>query len=433
MDEPASRHDPYAALRDPEYSAFLVSRAFGGLGGSMLGPVIGWELYQRTHRPMTLAWVGLVQALPIFLFALHAGHVADTRSRKRVAVAGQCVTTAAALALMALSMAHAPVPLYFLCLFVLTTAGAFSNPARQALVRQIVPTERMPNAISWNTTVFRVAAVVGAALGGWIVAVTHQPAAVYAITSALAVVSVLLMGRVTNRPPPPGTRERATWNTLLAGIRYISETRIILATITLDLVAVLLGGATTLLPVYAKDILHVGAAGFGLLESAPSAGALVTALALTHFPPFKYPGRAMLWAVGGFGLATIAFGLSRSMPLSLFMLFLTGALDMISVVVRSSLVQTLTPQEMQGRVSAVNSVFITTSNEVGGFESGVVAQYTSPLFSVVSGGIGTLLTVVLTAYKWPTVRRYVAGSMEEEPRERAAAGYPEEQETKAEK
>jgi MFS family permease len=190
--------------------------------------------------------------------------------------------------------------------------------------------------------------------------------------------------------------------------KFISSTKIILATITLDLFAVLLGGADTLIPVYARDILRVGPAKYGWLQSATSAGVLAMALVLTHLPPFKRPGRTMLVAVAGFGLATLLFGVSRTMPVALLALFLIGALDMISVVVRSSLVQTLTPREMQGRVSAVNSVFITTSNQVGGFESGLLAQYTSPVFSVVFGGIGTLVTVLFTAIAWPSVRAYRA-------------------------
>lgn len=374
----------------------------------MQSVVVGWELYQRTGKALTLGWVGLVQALPIFLFALHAGHVADTYSRKRVAIVAQLAFCCCSLLLGMLSARQAGIPFFFLCLFCATTARAFGNPARGALLPQVVPVPLLSNAISWDTSIRRVAVMSGAALGGWLLAWSHHAAFVYTTNATLGFLSVLLLLRLSDAPPRPGKGERATWTTLIAGIDYIRHTNIILATITLDLFAVLLGGATTLLPVYAKDILHVGPGGLGWLRAAPSAGALLMALSLAHFPPFRHPGRTMLWAVAWFGVATIAFGLSRAMPVSLLMLFLLGAFDMISVVVRQTLVQTLTPNDMRGRVNAVNGVFINTSNELGGFESGFVAQLTSTVFSVVSGGIGTLLVVAAAAKIWPEIRAYRA-------------------------
>lgn len=402
-------YDPYAALRLPEYRAFSIGRNIAGLGDSMQGVVVGWELYQRSGRPLTLGWVGLVQALPIFLFALHAGHVADTRSRRRVAVLAQLAFCLCTLMLAALSVRRAGIPLFLICLFCAATARAFGNPARGALLPQVVPAALLGSAISWDTSLRRIAVMSGAALGGALLAWVRQPAFVYLITAAFGFASALLLLQITDHPPSHSsapTRERADWHTLLAGIRYIRQTPIILATITLDLFAVLLGGATTLLPVYASDILRVGPVGLGWLRAAPSAGALVTALSLAYLPAFRYPGRTMLWAVAGFGVATLAFGISRSLPLSLGVLALAGALDMVSVVVRQTLVQTLTPNAMRGRVNAVNSVFISTSNEVGGFESGVVAQFTTPVFSVVSGGVGTLIVVAAAALLWPSLRGY---------------------------
>jgi MFS family permease len=405
------RRDPYAALRLPEYRLFSIGRNASGLGDSMQSVVVGWELYQRTGKSMTLGWVGLIQALPIFLFALHAGHVADTYSRKRIAVIAQLAVCVASLLLAALSAAHAPIPLFFLCLLATASARAFGNPARGALLPQVVPLHLLSNAISWDTSVRRIAVMSGAALGGGLLAWSHHASFVYGTTATIGLISALLLIRITDRPASPSRGEPATWQTLMAGIHYIRRTSIILATITLDLFAVLLGGATTLMPVYARDILHVGPSGLGWLRAAPSAGALLTALSLAHLPAFRYPGRTMLWAVAGFGVATIVFGLSRSMSLSLTALFLLGALDMISVVVRQTLVQTLTPDAMRGRVNAVNSVFISTSNEVGGFESGLVAQFTSPLFSVVSGGVGTLVVVLAAALLWPPLRAYRPGRM----------------------
>ena len=399
-------HDPYAALRVREFRAFVVGRNLSGLGEAMQGVVIGWDLYLRTNKPLTLGYVGLVQALPIFLFALHAGHVADRYSRKRIAIGAQIAVCACSLLLARLSAVHADIGWFYVCLFAASTCRAFGNPARGALLPQIVSPALLTNAISWDTSIRRIAVMSGAAVGGWLLAWSHHAWIVYVITAVFGAFSALLLGFVAEHAPAPSGRERANWQTLIGGVEYIRHTPIVLATITLDLFAVLLGGATTLMPIYARDILHAGPDVLGWLRAAPSAGALLTALTIAHLRPFRFPGRAMLWAVAGFGVATIVFGLSRSLGLSLVALFGVGALDMVSVVVRQTLVQTLTPNEMRGRVNAVNSVFISSSNEIGGFESGLVAQFTSPIFTVVSGGIGTIVVVALAALRWPQIRRY---------------------------
>jgi MFS family permease len=399
-------HDPYAALRLPDFRLFNLGRNVSGLGDAMQSVVIGWELYQRTGKALTLGYVGLIQALPIFLFALHAGHVADRFARKRIVLTTQTALCLCSLTLAILSITHAAIPLFFLCLFCAGTARAFGNPARSALLPQIVPVELLSSAISWDTSIRRIAVMLGAALGGWLLAWSHRAAVVYLVTATTSFLSVLFLARLAVAFQTRPTGERATLKVLAAGLHYVWQSKIILATLTLDLFAVLLGGATTLLPVYARDILHAGPEGLGWLRAAPSAGALVMALSLAHLPPFRYAGRAMLWAVAGFGVATIVFGLSRSLPLSLIALFLTGALDMISVVVRQTLVQTLTPNAMRGRVNAVNGVFISSSNELGGFESGLVAQWFTPVISVVSGGIGTIAVVLAAAVIWPAIRAF---------------------------
>jgi MFS family permease len=288
------------------------------------------------------------------------------------------------------------------------SARAFGNPARGALLPQMVPAHLLSNAISWDTSFRRIAVMCGQALGGWLLALSGHASTVYLTTAVLGAVSVVLLMLLAERDRPQTAREPVTWKTLLGGIEYIRHTNIILATITLDLFAVLLGGATGLLPVYAHDILHVGPSGLGWLRAAPSAGALVMAVSLAHLPSFRYPGRVMLWAVAGFGVGTVVFGISRAMPLSLVTLFLIGALDMISVVVRQTLVQTLTPNAMRGRINAVNSVFISTSNQVGDFESGLVAKLTTPVFSVVSGGVGSIVVVAAAALIWPAIRAFDA-------------------------
>ncbi len=405
-------HDPYAALRLREFRAFVFGRNLSGLGDSMQGVVVGWDLYQRTNQPLTLGYVGLAQALPIFLFALPAGHVADRYSRRGIAITAQLAFCVCSLLLAWLSVVHAAIGWVYACLFCASSCRAFGNPARGALLPQVVPPALLTGAISWDTSIRRIAVMSGAGVGGWLLAWSHHAWIVYITTACFGVGSALLLGLVSEHASAPSGKERATWQTLLGGVEYMRHTPIILATITLDLFAVLLGGATTLMPVYARDILHAGPGVLGWLRAAPSAGALVTALTLAHLRPFRFPGRAMLWAVAGFGVATIVFGLSSSLPLSLGALFGVGALDMVSVVVRQTLVQTLTPNTMRGRVNAVNSVFINSSNEIGGFESGFVAQYTSPLFSVVSGGIGTIAVVALAALRWPQIRSYSRGDRE---------------------
>jgi MFS family permease len=403
---PPQSHDPYAALRLPEFRFFSLGRNLAALGDNMSSVAVGWELYERTHKPLTLGMVGLAQAIPIFLFALLAGHVADNYSRRRVAALAQLVFCACSAGLCVLSFRSAPIGWFYLCLFCSASARAFGNPARGALLPQIVPLSLLGSAISWDTSIRRIAVVSGAALGGWVLAAAGHPSAVYFINTGLGATSAGLLFLIHETGRPTTVREPVSWKTLAAGIHYIFRADLILATITLDLFAVLLGGATTLLPVYATDILKVGPEKLGLLRAAPSVGALIMALSLAHMPAFRRPGRVMLWSVAGYGVATVVFGLSRSLPVSLVALFLVGAFDMISVVIRQTLLQTQTPNDMRGRVNAVNSVFVSSSNEIGGFESGVVAQIFSPLVSVVSGGIGAILVVCGAAAAWPSLRNY---------------------------
>jgi MFS family permease len=400
----AVRRDPYAALRHSDYRFFLAGRLAASMGSQMIDVAIGWELYERTSRALALGYVGLVQVVPIILLALPAGHVADRFDRKRVALMSLLALIAASLALAAISFTVAPIPLIYLTLFVIGVALAFHRPAVAALLPQLVPADRFANAVTWNSVGWQLASVVGPALGGLIIAWRHHAGIVYVIDAALMMVFVICLTQIRGRQV---VRERktVTMQTLLGGVRFVWHTKVILAAITLDLFAVLFGGATTLLPVFAKDILHVGAEGFGWLRAAPSIGAVLVAVLLLGRPPMRRAGRSLLIAVAGFGIATIVFGLSRSFPLSLVMLVLAGGLDMISVVVRQTLVQLRTPDEMRGRVSAVNSVFIDTSNELGGFESGASAALFGPIVSVVGGGIVTVLVVSAVAIAWPELRR----------------------------
>jgi MFS family permease len=401
--ETAPHHDPYAALRFGDFRFYLVGWVVSVIGSQILEVAVAWDLYQRTHNALTLGWVGLVSAAPIILLALPAGHIADRFDRRRIMVSMQTVSIACAVMLGLLSYYSGPITAIYVIIFFTAVAKAIGWPARAALVPSLVPTEIFHNAIAWNTTAFESAAMTGPALGGFIIAWNHTVP--YFVTSLCGVIFIATVIAIKKRPAPT-RREPATLESLAAGVRYVLDNRIILAMITLDLFAVLLGGAVYILPIFATDILHVGARGFGWLRAAPALGALSCALLMAHLPPMKRAGRGLLLAVTSYGIATLIFGLSKNFWLSIIMLFLTGVFDNISVLVRHTLVQVLTPDSMRGRVSAVNNIFVGASNELGGFESGLTARFFGPVISVVGGGIGTLIVVFLTNFAWPQVRRF---------------------------
>ncbi|MEO8427509.1 MAG: MFS transporter, partial [Verrucomicrobiota bacterium] len=375
------------------------------LGQQMLTVAVGWELYERTHSALALGLVGLTQMVPMILLILPSGHLADSYNRKHIILSTVLVVALASFSLTAISWLHAGVFWIYMCLLAAGTARTFLWPASAAFMPQLVARENFSRAVTWNTGGFHLSSVVGPAAGGALIALTHNAAVVYAINGVAALICAGLLCLVRTRHVVT-LKEKMTIESLVAGFRFVYASKVILGTITLDMFAVLLGGAAALLPVFAKDILHSGPSGLGILQAALPAGALLSAFILAHRPPLEKAGRALVWSVVAFGLATIAFGLSTSFWFSFLMLFLCGAVDNVSVVVRHTLVQLLTPDEMRGRVSAVNSLFIGTSNELGGFESGFVAHLFGPVFSVVSGGIGTILVVIATALIWPQIRKY---------------------------
>jgi MFS family permease len=395
---------PYAVLRNRDFLLYLIGRFIASLGAQMLIVAVGWELYERTHSALALGLVGLTNVVPMFLFTLPAGHFADNHDRKRIIVSMTALMGAASVGLTLCSWLRAPTILIYACLFIAGCARTFLWPASSSFLPQLVSRRAFPRAVAWSTGSFQLSSVAGPAAGGALIALTHQAGWVYALHAFSALVCLTLVGLVHyHRAEPP--REPMTRASLAAGFKFVFSSRIIFGIITLDLFAVLLGGATALLPVYAKDILHAGPSGLGLLQAALPVGSLICALVVAH-RPLENAGRALLWSVAVFGLATIGFGFSTSFFFSLLMLFLCGVTDNVSVLVRHTLVQLLTPDEKRGRVSAVNSLFIGTSNELGGFESGFVAHWFGPVFSVVSGGVGTILVVLAVAWIWPEIRRY---------------------------
>ncbi|MEO5509956.1 MAG: MFS transporter [Longimicrobiales bacterium] len=399
--------DAYASLRFPDFRRFLVGHFLASLGLQMQTVAVAWYLYERTDSPLALGAVGLAQVLPIILLTLPAGHLADRFDRKHLlmlTVALQCLVS---IGLAVVAHANGAIPLLYLLLVLNGIARAVVAPARDALGPQLLPLDLLGNAATWRSGLFQLSSVLGPAGAGFIIGTYHSATPAFVLTAGTLALFTFLLLPIEPRAYAANAGRGMTWHTLMAGVHFIREQRILIATITLDLFAVLLGGATMLLPVFAKDILHVGPRGLGWLMAAPSIGAMIVAIPLAR-KPLQRAGPALLWAVAGFALATIAFGLSRSFTLSLILLALIGGFDMVSVVIRSTLMQVLTPDELRGRVGAINALFIGTSNELGGFESGVAAALLGPVRAVVYGGLGSMVVVAAVAKLWPEVRRFGA-------------------------
>ena len=398
-------HDAYAALRLSAFRRYTSGNLLYVLGLRMQKVAIGWEIYERTGSALHLGYVGLVQFLPIAIFAIFAGQVTDSYNRKKVLMVALAFTALAAFGLAWNSHTLGSVAAMYACLVITGIAFAFIHPARASLVPRIVPRELLNNAVSWNSSGFELASMFGPAAGGLLIAFFSSPKLVYVLNGVAALAFLVLLARVryehqeTERTP-------VTLRSLSAGLRFVWKTKEVMAAMMLDMFAVLLGGATSLMPIFAKDILHVGPRGLGWLMTAPAIGAFSMSMIQAHRLPFRRAGRALLLTVSGFGVVTILFGLSTTFWFSLLMLFLLGAFDNVSVVVRLTLVQLRTPDEMRGRVSALSTLFIGTSNELGSFESGIVAGLFGPVFSVVSGGIGTLVVVACITLLAPQLRRY---------------------------
>ncbi|MBC8089420.1 MAG: MFS transporter [Phycisphaerae bacterium] len=413
-DVPVAQHrDAYAALRVPVFRRYIVCLLALTLGIQIQGTVVGWQVYDLTHDPLALGFIGLAEALPAILTALYAGHVADTRDRRRIALAALVALVACSIALWFLSRPLVAgiavtqpdrLKAIYAVIVVSGVARAFLQPARQALSAELVPRELYPNAITWRSGSWQLAAVLGPALGGLLYAAGGTSLA-YAVDAALMIAAVFVLVTVRHVPPPREPNNEKILSSLTSGLRFVVGEPVILGALTLDLFSVLFGGAVALLPVFAAEILHVGPAGLGLLRAAPAAGAVVTSVLLTRWPPFQRTGRTLLLAVAGFGACMIGFGLSRNFALSVVLLWASGGCDMVSVVVRSTLLQVRTPIELMGRVSAVNQIFIGSSNEIGGFESGVTARWFGTAQSVVLGGVATLVVVAVVAWRLPLLRR----------------------------
>jgi len=394
-----------AAFTYPNFRYLTTSRFLSAASSEMQAVAVGWQIFNLTHRPLDLGLVGLAQFAPGILLFLFTGHTADRVSRQRILMACQGGFSLCSLLLLALTLHGLPSvwPIYAVLLGN-GVVRAFLGPASQAFLPLLVAEEHFPNAVAWDSSIFKTATILGPVVGGLVYGMAGSPVPVYsaaalAYLTALALVSRIRL-RTRLRP-----RSAASVAMVLEGIRYIWLNKLILGSISLDLFAVLLGGAVALLPVYASEILKTGAYGLGLLRSAPGAGAVLMAIALARFPLRRRAGLIMLYCVFGFGAFTVVFGLSRNLALSLASLVLIGACDMVSVFVRQTLVQLATPDQMRGRVSAVNWIFIGASNELGQFESGLTAQWFGTVPAVVLGGLGTIAIVGMWCWFFPSLRR----------------------------
>lgn len=408
MTEPARSHDSYAALRVPAFRWFIVALLTQTLASQMQAVVVGWQVYAITKSPLSLGLIGLAEAIPFIGTVLLAGHWADRHDRKRLAVIATTLLWLCGAALLWLTLGHESdrlrLALIYVVVFVSGLARAVLMPARTALAGEIVAREVLVNSVSWRTSSWQLAAVIGPAIGGGLYAI-QGPALAYGVVVLLLAAGVISFFKVPGTPRAAAPSREPLRQALGQGIGFVRSQPMFLGAITLDLFAVLFGGAEALLPIFAADILRVGPQGLGILRAAHSAGAVAMSLYLSHRRPMQRPGRALFYAVGGFGLCMIGFGLSRNFLLSFSLLVLAGMADNVSVLIRSSLLQTLTPAHVLGRVSAVNSIFIGSSNEIGAFESGVAASLLGTVPSVVFGGTMTLLVVLFTAWRVPQLRK----------------------------
>jgi MFS family permease len=394
----------YASLYIKDFRLFIIARVCITLATQIQGTIVGWQVYELTKDPLSLGLIGLAEAIPAISVALYAGHIADVIERKKIILAAISLLFFCSAALLFFTvepgeffLSYGVLPIYVV-IFISGVARGFLSPANFSFMPQLVPRTLYTNAISLNSSFWQASSIVGPIIAGFvfkIMGITFS----YALDFALVLFSLIFYFRIPNRPIPPNARDQSIQEKIKEGLKFVFRNQIILGAISLDLFAVLFGGALALLPVFANDILAAGKVGFGVLRAAPGIGALLMAIFITHYPIRKYVGKILLGCVAGFGLCMIAFGLSTNFWLSVGILVISGAFDSVSVIVRSTLIHTQTPENMKGRVSAVNSIFIGSSNEIGAFESGTTAKLMGVVPSVVFGGAMTMLVVWVTGWK----------------------------------
>jgi len=406
--------DARAAFRYPAFLKFQAARFFIVVATEMQAVAVGWQVYEITKRPLDLGLVGLAQFLPGIVLFLVSGHVADRFNRRNLLILCDVgFATCFALLLAITLRGFVSIAAVFAVLVLLGIVRSFNGPVSRAMLPHLVPPEHFAGSVAWASSIFQAATILGPILGGLIYAFARGPVAVY-VCAVLAAGAAIVLTLQLPAQEKERARPAANLSTVFEGFRYIWREKLILGAISLDLFAVLLGGAVALLPVYAREILDAGPWALGILRSAPGLGAGIMAIAIAHRPLKNRAGATMLWCVAGFGLCTVIFGVSRSFAISLAALFLVGATDMVSVIVRATLIQVKTPDEMRGRVNAVDMIFIGASNELGQFESGITAQWFGAVPAVILGGIGAIVVTGLWAWMFPQLRRVNELTMEKE-------------------
>jgi len=409
-EEITGKHDAYAVLKLKDFRLFLSFRFFMTIAAQMQSIIVGWQVYELTHDPLSLGLIGLAEALPFISIALYAGHIADRFNRKKIILWFDLLFLFASGLLLLITYHKTGIigkfgvyPIY-LCVAISGIARAFLYPATIALMAQVVPRSLYTNSSTWNSTIWQVAAITGPAIGGLMYGFFGVKVAYMAVL-VFMLISFLLLLNIRSRPVPAIDEEETIMQRLASGIRFVFSNQLLLGAMALDMFAVLFGGAVAMLPVFAAEVLKVGPQGLGLLRAAPMVGAVLMSVVLAYHPPVVRAGRLLMIGVAGFGLSIICFALSKNFYLSMGLLALSGMFDNISVVIRSATMQLVAPDEMRGRVASVNSIFIGSSNEIGSFESGVAAKLMGLIPSVIFGGMMTLGIVGATA-KWaPKLRK----------------------------
>jgi MFS family permease len=402
---------PLEALQIPQFRSLVAGRFIFIMGLRMMSTLVGWWIYNLTNAPIAIGVVGLSEFIPAVSLALYAGHIIDLSEKRKLMLTGVCLYGTAAICLFLLSYlgtnhlsSHWIAAAIYLIIFGTGIIRSFTGPIFNVMLAQIVPKNKLQNAITWNTGAFLTASIVGHALGGFLIAWTGNSGTLLVVI-ILVLIAFLILTSLKPIQPLNERGEKKTWDSVKEGLSFVFKTKELLGAVSLDLFAVLFGGATALIPVYARDILKVGAQGFGLLNGATDIGSICVVILLTLFPPKRKQGRKLLFAVAGFGICIIIFGLSKLFWLSFGILLISGMLDGISVVTRGTIMQLKTPDHMRGRVLSVNSMFINSSNELGQFESGIAARLLGVVPSVVFGGCMTLLVVAFTWIKAPSLRK----------------------------
>ncbi|HLL43181.1 MAG TPA: MFS transporter [Segetibacter sp.] len=406
------KHNPLAAIKITEYKNMLIGRFCFVMALRMLGTLVGWWMYDLTNAPLAIGLIGLAEVIPALSLALYAGHVIDISEKRKLLLKGISAYSLCAVILLFFSSKYFSnhnsnsiiIGGIYTIIFITGIIRAFSGPIFGAILGQMIPREILPNAITWNQGTYLSASVVGHATAGFCIAFFKNSGTLVVIV-ALMFAALFMLSKLSPKPAAATVAGKRTWESVREGLHFVFSTKEVLGALSLDLFAVLFGGAVALVPVYARDILHVGAIGFGWLNAATDIGSIIMVITLTIFPLKTKQGQKLLYVVAGFGLCIILFGISKIFWISFIALLFSGLLDAISVVVRGTIVQMKTPDEMRGRVMSVNSMFINSSNELGQFESGLAAKLMGVVPSVVFGGVMTLLVVIVTWFKAPTLRK----------------------------